>query len=115
MIAIRVVLVGALVALLLWFLRSRNAASVRALKKVLLMVLVSFAIAAVLNPEMTDDVAAWFGVGRGADLLLYFVTVSFLFFAMNSYLKHLDLQQQIVVISREVALLKHRVDNCLDA
>lgn len=111
MIGIRAVLVGAFVALLVWFLRSRNATSVRALKKVLLLSLIGFAIIAVLNPELTDVLAALLGVGRGADLLLYAVTVSFLFFALNSYLKHLELEQRIVVLTREIALLAQRLDD----
>lgn len=110
MVGIRVLLISALAILLVWFLRSRNAASVRALKKVFLVALIAFAMVAVLNPDVTDSLAALLGVGRGADLLLYSVTVAFLFFAMNSYLKNLEMEQRIVVLTREIGLLKQKIE-----
>ena len=110
MVGIRVVLVAALFLLLVWFLRSRNASSVRAMKKVLLFALVGFAVVAVLNPGLTDLLAALLGVGRGADLLLYALTVAFFFFAMNAYLKHLEMEQRIVTLAREIGLLERRID-----
>lgn len=110
MVGIRAVLIVALFALLIWFLRSRNATSVRATKKILLLALLGFAVIAVLNPRLTDLLASLLGVGRGADLLLYALTVSFFFFAMNGYLKHLDMEQRIVTLVREVALLERRIE-----
>lgn len=115
MFGIRVVLVVALLTLLAWFLRSRNATSVRAIKKVLLFALIGFAVLAVLNPESTNLLASFLGVGRGADLLLYALTVSFLFFALNGYLKHLDMEQRIVTLTREIALLERRLDESDEA
>lgn len=115
MLGIRVILVVVLFALLVWFLRSRNASSVRAIKKVMLFALIGFAVVAVLNPELTNRLAALLGVGRGADLLLYALTVSFFFFAMNSYLKHLEMEQRIVALAREIALLERRIDEEYEA
>lgn len=103
---IRIVLVASLCALLVWFLRSRNAASVRAAKKVLLVALVAFAVATVLEPGLADGMARLLGVGRGTDLLLYAVTVSFLYVTMNGYLKFHELQRQIAGLVRKIALLE---------
>lgn len=114
MVEIRAILIVALFALLMWFLRSRNAAAVRATKKVLLLVLLGFAVIAILNPALTDLLASLLNVGRGADLLLYALTVSFFFFAMNGYLKHLDMEQRIVTLVREVALLERRIKELHD-
>jgi small membrane protein len=109
MLGIRVLLIVALASVLLWFLRSRNATSVRAVKKLLLAGLVVFAIVAVVQPELTDTVASWLGVGRGADLLIYAVTVAFLFVTLNGYLKFHELQGRLTTLAREVALLEQRL------
>jgi hypothetical protein len=108
MVAIRVVLVAAFGLLLVGFLQSRNAASIRAVKKVLLVGLVVFAIVVVLQPGIADGLANILGVGRGADLLLYSVTVAFLFVSLNGYLKFLEMESRFAALVRAVALLEER-------
>ncbi len=111
MIAIRIVLVAALGLLLIWFLRSRNAASVRAAKKVFLVGLVLLAVVVVLKPSIADALANVLGVGRGADLLLYSVTVSFLFVSLNGYLKFLEIESRFASLVRAVALLEEQAQS----
>ena len=109
MIAIRVLLVGSLGLTLVWFLRSRNATPVRAAKKVLLVLLVLFAVVVILDPSIADRVAQALGVGRGADLLLYSVSVAFFFATLNNYLKSREADNRLSRLAREVALLEERV------
>jgi len=109
MIAIRILLVGSLGLALVWFLRSRNATSVRAAKKVLLVALVLFAVIVILEPSIADSLAHLLGVGRGADLLLYSVTVAFFFVALNGYLKFHEVESRFARLAREVALLEERI------
>lgn len=111
MFGIRVVLIGAVLGILAWFLRSRNASSVRAAKKLVLIFFSGFAVIAVLYPDLMDAAASALGVGRGADLLLYFVTVAFLFSSLSGYLRSLDADHRFVELAREVTLLRRQVDD----
>jgi hypothetical protein len=61
---------------------------------------------AVLFPERTDGVANWIGVGRGADLIGYLVQVLLLFMSLHFYTKFVDVQRQLTVIVRELAILR---------
>ena len=111
MLGIRVVLIGGVLGVLAWFLRSRSASSVRAAKKVGLILFAAFAVAAISNPDLTDAAASLLGVGRGADLLLYFVTIALLFSSLNSYLRSLDAEQRLAELARQITLLQRQIDD----
>lgn len=83
----------------------------RAAKKVGLVLFAAFAVAAISNPDMTDAAASILGVGRGADLLLYFVTIALLFSSLNGYLRSLDAEQRLVELARQVTFLQRRLDD----
>jgi hypothetical protein len=71
-----------------------------------LVVLIIVGIAAVMLPELTNQVANMVGIGRGADLLLYLTVVAFVFVSLNIYLKFRDLDERIVELARAIALLE---------
>lgn len=60
--------------------------------------------AAVLNPHATDVVARWFGVARGADLLIFLSIVAL--FALVAWLlaRVGKIEREITTIVRETAL-----------
>lgn len=58
----------------------------------------------VLVPEHTSILAAALGVGRGADLIIYFWIVISVFVLMSLQFKILSLQRELTEIAREVAL-----------
>lgn len=60
--------------------------------------------AAVLNPHITDVVARWFGVGRGADLLI-FISIVALFALVSWLLSRVEkIEREITSVVRETAL-----------
>lgn len=62
------------------------------------------AIYFVLHPERANDLAAFFGVGRGTDLVLYaWLLISF-FVSVNLQFKILKLQGSMTQLVRAVAL-----------
>jgi dipeptide/tripeptide permease len=67
---IQVLLIAAVIALLVYLLRSRTKAQSRAWVKVGYVVFVFAAGYAILRPNDTTVVAHWLGVARGADLML---------------------------------------------
>ena len=64
----------------------------------------SVAGVSIVAPELTNRVAAWMGIGRGADLLIYIVALSFAVVAFYSYQRFRRLESQITEIVRAMAL-----------
>jgi hypothetical protein len=71
---------------------------------------VLLAALAVIFPDMTTVVANRLGVGRGADLINYLVEVGLLFIVIHYYTKFVELQEQITVLTREIAMLRAQLE-----
>jgi len=77
---------------------------------IVVFTLLALAGAAVLFPDVTNDIAHVVGVGRGADLIMYMLHVGLLFVIIHYYTKFVELQQQITHLVREIALLRRQVE-----
>lgn len=105
---IRIILILIILGIFIWFIRSRSISHVNAIKKLGLIVFILLAIISVLFPSITTFVANLVGVGKGADLLLYLLTLAFLFFVLNQYNKSKDEEKKINELSRKIALMEAR-------
>jgi hypothetical protein len=105
MIAIQIIIIIAALGILFFGLSNRRTHIGRAWKKISVLVLVIAMIIAVLFPNTVNDLAHFVGVGRGADLLLYVVTLAFIAYALNSYLQQQDEKDALFRLARKVALL----------
>ena len=101
---IQVLLIGSIVALLVYLLRSRRSAGSRAWVKVGYIAFVLAGVYAVLRPDDTTVVAHWLGVARGTDLMLYTLVVVFVFTTLSTYLRFKDLELRYARLARAVAL-----------
>lgn len=106
MILIQVILVLAFIFFLLQILANPNSYQIRAWKKILGFVFAIFAIVAVLSPDLVNRAAHAVGVGRGADLLLYIVALSFIFVTSSIYINFKQEQRRFVKLARKVAILE---------
>lgn len=68
--------------------------------------LIGAGAAAVVFPGLTDDVARFVGVGRGADLVTYVAIVAVMFVLLHYYTKFVELQQQVTKLTRELAIAR---------
>ncbi len=104
---IRILLLGGLAAIgWLVFLR-RNRMPVHI---VIVFMLLAIAGGAVIFPELTNDVANFVGVGRGADLISYVLGVVVMFVLLHYYTKFVELQRQLTDVVRELAILRAEVE-----
>lgn len=103
---IQVLLVSGFVILLLHFLARSHTSQIKAWKKIIGVLFALGAIVAVLFPEVTDDLAHVLGVGRGADLLLYVLSMAFIASQISNYVKRKQDQQQFVRLARRVAIVE---------
>jgi len=101
---IQVLLIGSVVALLVYLLRSRTNAKAKAWVKVGYLLFVIAAIYAILRPDDTTVVANWLGVDRGADLLSYALIIAFVFTTLSTYLRFKELELRYARLARAVAL-----------
>ena len=101
---IQVLLIGSIVALLVYLLRSRRSARSKAWVKVGYVLFVLAGVYAVLRPDDTTVVAHWFGVRRGTDLMLYALIMAFSFTTLSTYMRFKDLELRYARLARAVAL-----------
>jgi small membrane protein len=101
---IQVLLIGSIIALLFYLLRSRRSAQSRAWVKVGYVVFVLTGVYAVLRPDDTTVVAHWLGVDRGTDLMLYALIIAFVFTTLSAYMRFKDLELRYARLARAVAL-----------
>ncbi|BDB45377.1 DUF2304 domain-containing protein [Mycobacterium kiyosense] len=105
---IKVLLIGSIIALLVFLLRSRRSARARAWVKVGYVLFVVLGIYAVLRPDDTTVVAHWFGVNRGTDLMLYALIMAFSFTTLSTYMRFKDLELRYARLARAIALRARR-------
>jgi hypothetical protein len=93
----------------------RDTAQFRASRKVLFLFILALGVMAVLYPDTVTAIANVFGVGRGADLLLYVLTMMTLTTTTFGYLdkKRSDrreavLVQRVAIIEAELLALQRR-------
>jgi hypothetical protein len=102
----QLIIIAAAIAILYWGLSGRRTHVARAWKKIGLCLLVIAMIIAVLFPQLTNDVAHLVGVGRGADLILYSLTLAFITYVLNNYLHQQSEKDRLYRLARKIALLE---------
>lgn len=101
---IKTLLLLGIIAVTVMLTRSTAGARHQAIRRLLLIGFVALAVVAVLFPPMLTQVAQFVGVGRGADLLLYGLTITFLGFVAASYRRMRVMEQHLTVLARELAI-----------
>nr|WP_281360600.1 DUF2304 domain-containing protein [Psychromicrobium silvestre] len=93
------VLLGSLVLM-------RGGANARhlAIRRILLLLFAFVAVLSVFFPELSTQVARFFGIGRGTDLVLYGLLVSFLVFMATTYQRFRHMETTLTKLSRRIAL-----------
>ncbi|MGB3257548.1 MAG: DUF2304 domain-containing protein [Ornithinimicrobium sp.] len=111
---IKAILIGAIVVVTVMLTRSTSGARHQAVRRLMLIGFVALAVVAVLFPPFLTQVAQTVGVGRGADLLLYGLTVTFLGYVAASYRRLRQMEMQVTTLAREVALRQALLDQRQD-
>ncbi len=98
------ILVGLILIALVWGLRHRDDVGLRAGRRLAALALAGFAIVAVLAPAFTTRLAHLVGIGRGTDLLLYALVMTFVFTTAGLYFRCRDIERRLVEVTRAVAI-----------
>lgn len=103
---IQFLLIAAIVVLAAFMMRRTGADSHLAIRRILLGLFVLAAVLSVLFPQWLSWVAGLIGVGRGTDLLLYALVVTFLVFVYTQYRRNMALQRELTLLARKIALIE---------
>lgn len=103
---IQILLIAAIIVLAVFMMRRTGADSHLAIRRLLMGLFVIAAVLSVLFPQWLTWLARLIGVGRGTDLVLYGLVVTFLAFVYTQYRRNAVLQRQVTLLSRKIALLE---------
>ena len=108
---IQVVLVAAILGVALLLNRTTADSRHQAIRRLLLLGFVIAAVVSVAVPSVLSRLAAFVGVGRGTDLLLYALVIAFLSYIATSLRRTRQLTARITVLARELALAQARIED----
>ncbi|MEO7146809.1 MAG: DUF2304 domain-containing protein [Terrimesophilobacter sp.] len=88
-----------------FFMLRGGGARHQAIRRILMLFFIVAAASSVFFPQVWTWVAHLVGIGRGADLLLYFLVLTFLGFVATSYRRFRHLEENVTELSRRLALV----------
>ena len=103
---IKILLVLALLGAAVMLVRGRPTALNLLVRRALTLAVIIGGIVAVLVPSALTALAEAVGVGRGTDLVLYVLSVTFLFVSISLYLRLGQLHDRQVELARRHAILE---------
>jgi hypothetical protein len=101
---IKLLLVAGVVTAAMFAYRGAPGARSLAVRRVAFSGVVVAALVAVIAPQLVTHVANLVGVGRGADLVLYFFVVASMFVWVGLYRRLHDMEHRFVELNRAIAL-----------
>lgn len=78
----------------------------QAIRRIFMLIFIVAAASSVFFPQIWTWMAGLFGVDRGADLLLYFLVLTFLGFVASTYRRFRTLEQEVTDLARKMALFE---------
>lgn len=103
---IKAILLLSAIVIFFWLLSNRATSKASAGVKLVAFGFFVMAIMTIIKPGITNDIAEYVGVGRGADLLIYVLAVLFTFHIVSAYIKSKEEQRKIVALARKIAIIE---------
>ena len=98
------VLAVAVIAVAAFFMLRGGGARHQAIRRILMLVFIVAAASSVFFPGLWTWLASLVGIGRGTDLLLYLLVLTFLGFVATTYRRFRNLESDVTELSRQIAL-----------
>lgn len=103
-IIVQVALVLAVIVVSLALMRGGSNARHLAIRRIMLVLFACVAAFSIFFPELLTRVARLLGIGRGTDLVLYGLIVSFMVFMATTYQRFRHMESTLTKLSRRIAL-----------
>ena len=101
---IKILLIALVLVALLFFVRREHGHKLQANKRIGFILFIGMNIYAIARPQDVTWVAQQLGVGRGADLILYLLVITFVFAVFNFYLKMREADRRVTELARAIAV-----------
>lgn len=110
---IKTLLVFSLLLLAYGIIRPVRSAQHLAMRRLGMLFFIAIAAISAIFPQLVTLVAQYVGIGRGADLLLYGLTIAFFSTLATSYRKDAATERKLTKIARTIALknVRHKDEN----
>ena len=95
-----------LIALAAFLMLRGGGARHQAIRRILMLLFIVAAASSVFFPQVWTWAANLVGIGRGADLLLYLLVLTFLGFVATTYRRFRRIETDVTELARELALLR---------
>lgn len=103
-IIVQIVLLLAVVLVSFALMRGGANARHMAIRRILVLLFAGVAVMSLFFPTILTKIANLLGIGRGTDLVLYALIVTFLVFMATSYQRFRGLESTLTKLSRRIAL-----------
>ncbi|MFF2029492.1 DUF2304 domain-containing protein [Arthrobacter sp. NPDC058192] len=103
-IIVQVVLVLAVIIVSLALMRGGSNARHLAIRRIMLVIFAVVAALSIFFPELLTMLARSLGIGRGTDLVLYGLIVSFMVFMATTYQRFRHMETTLTQLSRRIAI-----------
>jgi hypothetical protein len=107
---IKLLLLAAIAFVGYYAVRGSRRALHRAIWRAFVCLALAGAALSVVFPDSLSWIANKVGVGRGADLLLYVLTIAFMLVSVVLFRRLADLERKYVTLARTLAIREARVD-----
>ncbi|MET0782111.1 MAG: DUF2304 domain-containing protein [Microbacterium sp.] len=102
--AIKIILIVVFVVFAVALVLPGQGARRLAIRRVLLLLTAMAGIVAIAFPQLVNSLANLLGVGRGTDLILYVLVVVFIGTSISNSIRHRHLEREVTKLARNVAL-----------
>lgn len=103
-IIVQIALVLSVILVSVALMRGGSNARHLAIRRIMLVLFACVAAFSVFFPSALTHVARLLGIGRGTDLVLYALVVSFLVFMATNYQRFRHLENSLTLLARRIAL-----------
>lgn len=103
-IIVQIVLVLAVIIVSLALMRGGSNARHLAIRRIMLVIFAVVAALSIFFPELLTMLARFLGIGRGTDLVLYGLVVSFMVFMATTYQRFRHMETTLTQLSRRIAI-----------
>jgi hypothetical protein len=88
-----------------YFIFRAGGARQQAIRRIVMLLFIAGVAVSVFFPQSLTWVANLLGIGRGADLLVYVVTIALIAFAATTYRRFRQVEKDQTALARQLALL----------
>jgi len=98
------IILSVLLFFVLLMIRNYENLKIKVASRLLVLIFVALFLIFVMFPGLLSELANHLGVGRGTDLLLYFLTIGFILFIGIIFKKFLELEREVVKLVRALSI-----------